>query len=639
MPAQDVSVSATFEEVAAKVNFQVKAGTGAETIKLTSVSDPQTSYTATAIAAAASLETPVQVEAASVPETASIANDGFELMADKTDKYEIKEVLYGTADNDSLEQATKVDKQIDFSGDEHEETGVSFSDANKNTQYNIGDSVLKANTSAAWEKNFTEPVTKGIVHFSADYSVSANNNGTFKIVDGDGNAIYESSDATASKNDTVNVAKINGQSISNWVRNPRTAGYNIDLEIDLDKKTVKYTAIVSSGENSVSTLSDTIEGLTATSVKGLKVEKTSYGCYLDNVALWYEESTEVLHPYTITYQLEGGDTVKTAQGSVAANTVIPVEKSFWVDDTKKYFATEGAEESLTVTADGPNTWTVTVREANKYTLKVNATGELKKTVTEKTVIEGEDYSYGFPMFVVDENNIAYQATANGSGAYYGGSGTNMSADVNISVAYTRTGNEDVVLLDDLDDSNAQNASVRASNCLARDNAAYTSEDIAAGTYDVFINAQSKGRGSSITFGDKTLIKSFTDAEGTNSKDNSTEERTTDDNQGFLNGAWHSKTFEDITIAAPGKITLTAGGSGTYDDLDVVLVSSTTPIPTHNFTEIPEGEYTIEVTPQEGKEVRAIKVNGEDATGEKKITVKKDDEGKVVIKIETQDAAE
>jgi len=240
------------------------------------------------------------------------------------------EILYGTPSYDSDGTTVlSVATQGDFTGDTNEETGVSFSDANGTKcaeAMPIDGSVLFANTSSSWTKEFTSPVTEGKVYFAGNYSISANNSKTFSIVDSEGTVIFASANNNTRNNATLVVATICGTEISNYVRQPRSCAYGVkSLCIDLDAKTVTYDLLVSSGSNSYAELNGTVNlPSTVTDVKGLSVQKTSYGCYLDNVMLYSQISEATKYEYSINYKLND-NTVKTSSGKAEAGTTVNAE--------------------------------------------------------------------------------------------------------------------------------------------------------------------------------------------------------------------------------------------------------------------------------------------------------------------------
>ncbi|MBR1484247.1 MAG: hypothetical protein IJ612_00955, partial [Prevotella sp.] len=280
------------------------------------------------------------------------------------------EVLYGVPSYDTDGSTIlSVAPQDDFTGDANELTGITHSDANGTNCTDampIDGSVL--NLKADWTKDFSAPVTSGKVVFVANYTVSANNSKTIKIVDSNGYAIYESSVQTTNGNANQDVATICGTAVSNWVRQARSAHYGVkSLVIDLDARTVSYELIASSGNNSFSTLTGTVNiPAEVTDVKGMSVTKTNYDAYLDHVAFYSQVSAEVKYRYTVNYTYND-EVVRVIGGNVVAGTVINTERVIYGEaDNTKYIVVAEELPTLTVTAEGDNILNVPVRLAVKY---------------------------------------------------------------------------------------------------------------------------------------------------------------------------------------------------------------------------------------------------------------------------------
>ena len=320
----------------------------------------------------------------------------------KADSYE---VLYGTISYDTDETTILgVSEQGDFAGDANEKTGVTFSDANGNTStLPIDGSVLFANTSAGWTKYFSTPITQGCVYFSGIYSISANNNQTFNIVDENGYKIFSSANNNTSKNGDLAVATICGEEIINYVRQPRTCAYGVkSLCIDLDTRTVSYELIVSSGNGTTTTLSGTkILPAEVTSVQGLSVAKTSYGCYLDNVKLYSRQSEEIKYSFTINYKL--GEEVKNTQNGEAVDGAVIYPSNLVTDETGNRYFVNDESEYFTVSSSGSNVFDVTVRNPYSCTLNVSMNVAGGQISSSSTVIEEDDdrncsWSYSYPIY-------------------------------------------------------------------------------------------------------------------------------------------------------------------------------------------------------------------------------------------------
>ena len=325
------------------------------------------------------------------------------------------EVLYGIqqADNSVL-------PQTDFTGDPNEITDVVFSDANGANCANampIGGSCLYANKTSGWNKDFEEPVTDGKVYYSCNYTVSANNSKTFKIVTSTGYEVYASSQQTTNGNATQVVAYICGTEVSSWVRQARKCAYGVkSLVIDLDKGIITYELLASSGNNSYSTLTGTVNiPAEVTDIKGLHVEKTDYGAYLDNVVLYAQRSGVTKYDYTINY-LYNGDIIKTVSNkavedaTILADMIVSITEGEGEEEvTTTYFTVESEAPSMTISASGENVLNVDVRLPFTATLSISKNIGGNTITDEKTLIEPTSRStyweYGFSKY--EKNDDTY----------------------------------------------------------------------------------------------------------------------------------------------------------------------------------------------------------------------------------------
>jgi len=231
------------------------------------------------------------------------------------------EILYGVPTYDDADGTTitGVTPQTDFTGDAHEiiysrtvdeVTYYDHLDANGTNCTNampMEGSML--NLKATWNKYFSSVVTAGKVYFAGNYTVSPNNSYTIKIVDSNGYVIYQSSQQSTNGNADQDVATICGTAISGYCRQARSCHYGVkSLCIDLDTRKVTYDLIISSGNNSYSTQSGTIDlPEEVTDVKGMTVSKTSWDAYLDNVMLYSVVSSSFI--VTTQYVDESGNKI------------------------------------------------------------------------------------------------------------------------------------------------------------------------------------------------------------------------------------------------------------------------------------------------------------------------------------------
>ncbi len=324
------------------------------------------------------------------------------------------EILYGVAQTDDDGNTTGVTNQTDFTGDANEKTDVTFTDANGDkcaAAMPIGGSVLYLKN--AWTKDFSSPVTTGKVYFAGNYTVSATNSKTINIVDSKGNAIYSSSQQTTNGNANQVVAYICGTEISNYVRQARSAAYGVkSICIDLDAKTVTYDLLVSSGKNSYSEKTGTVNLPSDISdVKGLSMTSTLYDAYLDSVMFYSQVSDEKKYESTINYKL-GDSIVASTSVNVVENTVLTAQNIVYGEDGVKYFSTESETHSFTVSATGTNSFDVSVRKAYTATLNVTTTIGGTSTVATTNLVEADDnttnWSYAYSVYV-NKDGVYYVA--------------------------------------------------------------------------------------------------------------------------------------------------------------------------------------------------------------------------------------
>ncbi len=317
------------------------------------------------------------------------------------------DILYGVPVYDTDETTIlSVNPQTDFAGDANESTDFASTDANGNSAaMPIEGSVLKAGTSS-WTKYFTSPVTEGKVYFTGNHTVSANNDGTWKIVDSNDYEILKSINGSHKSNGDYAVFTVCGTEIINYVRQPRGSFYGIkSFCIDLDARVITYEFIISSGNGSYTTKTgDVVIPDEVTDVNGLKVTKTTYGACIDNVSLYNQKSSIPMYEYKVNYKL-GDDVVDFSSAKVVAGTIITAESMIYVDG-EKYFIEAETAPTLTVSAEGTNILDVPVRKAYTATLNVNTVIGGTSTISTVNLLEADDktteYSYSYSAYAAKE---------------------------------------------------------------------------------------------------------------------------------------------------------------------------------------------------------------------------------------------
>ena len=168
---------------------------------------------------------------------------------------------------------------------------------------------------------------------------------------------------------------------------------------------------------------------------------------------------------------------------------------------------------------------------------------------------GDTYTVPFRMYV-QKDGVLYKTSSNASGSYYRDDVTlTTNTVVNKPLTLVDLAGGTIELFEDLDDTDGENASVRASYGLCYNNKTYTSSTtLSPGIYTFIIKALNKGRGSSISVGNTTV----TTIDGINSS----------------KGTWTDKTITGIEIPNTGNVTLVKGGDNTIDCYDIIIAIRT-----------------------------------------------------------------
>ena len=355
-------------------------------------------------------------------------------------------ILYGTPiyDTDGI-TIIGVSAQTDFTNtDGTTASNITSSDANGSNCTNampIGGSVLYSGTS--FSKSFNSPATKGTVHFEANYTATTNGQETWKVVDSKGTEIFGTTDCGFSNGNADKTwGFCNGVSLgTNWFRQARSTHNRVILDINIASKKVSYTVLVSSGNNSYSTLTGTYDLPSSVSdVAGLTATTSNYHSYMDNVSFYnLYDNTEVLYNYTINYTF-GEATVKTVKLSSSLNDVITAEMAIDGEGEyagNHYLITATEAPSMTLTS-GENILNVPVRAPYTATLNVTRTiGGVAQTPVVTNLVETDAkvcaWRYTYPLYV-EKDGIYYIADVTTS---FGESGAFTDGQIiNKTVAYT-----------------------------------------------------------------------------------------------------------------------------------------------------------------------------------------------------------
>ena len=168
---------------------------------------------------------------------------------------------------------------------------------------------------------------------------------------------------------------------------------------------------------------------------------------------------------------------------------------------------------------------------------------------------GDTYTVPFRMYV-QKDGVLYKTSNNASGSYYRDVVTlTTNTVVNKPLTLADLAGGTIELFEDLDDTDGENADVRASYGLCYNNKTYTSSTtLSPGIYTFIIKALNKGRGSGISVGSTTV----TTIDGINSE----------------KGTWTDKTITGVEILNAGNVTLVKGGGNTIDCYDIIIAIRT-----------------------------------------------------------------
>lgn len=283
----------------------------------------------------------------------------------------------------------------------------------------------------------------------------------------------------------------------------------------------------------------------------LLYETAAAGCYIKNPSVTIDYTTASAYDVTFTETNGVSATVKIGDADVTSGTKL-------VNGTYNFTATAAGYETyngnFTVSgADKEVEFAMTAKTpVTSITVNYKYNDEVVYSEAQSSIdglYVGDSYNVPFRMYVMN-GSVLYKSTKNSDNPWYG-EPTTLTANTVIEKAVTPVdlGGGTIVLFEDLDNSTAQNAGIRASYCSAYDNKSYTSaEDLPAGTYDFIVFAQNKGRNSSVKVGETTVFTITDVVSGT--------------------GSWTEKTIPDVVVPTAEKMTIAAGSA--IDDYDIII---------------------------------------------------------------------
>ena len=411
------------------------------------------------------------------------------------------------------------------------------------------------------------------------------------IMDGSDNAVLT---LQKGQNNSTNYHfLVNGTDVKTLTSGNNSDTYNVSATINLKSK--KITALSVGTMYSITEAIDFHSG-SATGVAKLEIYHKNKANWvntatLDNILFTKDAITASYANVTFKYEDTNGndlsaykaDQVVNAEvGSTIASLITATYTADFYNGSVKY----EYNDEYVVTGDytevqaGGNTVTLKFREKTpvtsvtvryKYNDAVIAS-EVQSDIAGLYV--GETATVPYRMYV-KVGDALYQTAARNTNPYYGEPDVALIAEtvVEKNVTPVDLGGGSIELFADLDNSDGNNAGIRASYCSGYDNKAYTSaETLPIGVYKFIFKAQNKGRNSSVNVGD-IKVCGISDIYSSN-------------------GVWTDKEFDDVAITAPGQLTLVKGGGNTIDCYDVIIAIrkgdftiTTSAIPTSTYATI------------------------------------------------------
>lgn len=386
-----------------------------------------------------------------------------------------------------------------------------------------------------------------------------------------------------------------------------------DTEVKVKENSV-YNVSLSDIVGTVSVTSDAEDVATA-SVKDNKIEVNSLTSGVAHLTVKVaNDGLEITKEITVTvgdvektvvsvkYVCEGNDIADQssiadiAVGSTLSNEDLSIPATLFNTDKSIRYVNPVTDKTLPYTVEKNGIITISytaqalISSATvKYTYNGTEIASENVTVSDGKY-EGDNYTLPFRYMVKDNGTTVYK-TKNNSSNYYGESVT-LSKDMVIEKTLTKA-YDNVAFLVDLDDTDGENAGVRASNCSAYNNKSYKSTEIVKpGIYTVFVRVQKKNRGSYLTIGEKTVYEFDTN---------------------LSKGSWVDQIVENVEIKNGGIVAWNPGSNRTYDPIDIIML-----IKTGDATEtvsVSEAgyatyatKYNVEVPNDENVKVMTVKVN-------------------------------
>lgn len=212
----------------------------------------------------------------------------------------------------------------------------------------------------------------------------------------------------------------------------RNETYTFDVTIDTAKKTVNSVTINSVGviASEQSLTNGTVNSLTTGHYKA-GGENYGINVYLKKIEVKTTAQAVSTADYTINY-VAGDKTVYSVSSTGVIGQTVTAETVVMDEDGQRYYITDTTAPTFQIAANN-NVWTVNVRAAENYTVKVVPSTDASKVIATGTVVEGDSYTYTYPMYLTDEDN---KVVAKADATSYGATVTPTSNNQVFTVDYT-----------------------------------------------------------------------------------------------------------------------------------------------------------------------------------------------------------